>query len=123
MPTSSNFSTFPFAIEEVRRLAATQGKRFAVIADEAHSSQTNETAAKLKPCSRSRFAGPVSFVLVPAAAAVCDPTGAGSTICCAFGSVSAYDELMSSENMIDAFGVRSGPQFGPQFAPQPGPRP
>jgi type I restriction enzyme R subunit len=40
--------TFPFALEEVRRLSATQGKRFAVIADEAHSSQTNETAAKLK---------------------------------------------------------------------------
>ena len=40
--------TFPFALDEVRRLAATQGKRFAVIADEAHSSQTNETAAKLK---------------------------------------------------------------------------
>src|ERR1035437_414430 len=40
--------TFPFAIEEVRRLAATQGKRFAVIADEAHSSQTGEAAAKLK---------------------------------------------------------------------------
>ena len=40
--------TFPFALEEVRKLAATQGKRFAVIADEAHSSQTNETAAKLK---------------------------------------------------------------------------
>jgi len=40
--------TFPFALEEVRKLAATEGKRFAVIADEAHSSQTNETAAKLK---------------------------------------------------------------------------
>ena len=40
--------TFPFALEEVRRLAATAGKRFAVIADEAHSSQTGETAAKLK---------------------------------------------------------------------------
>jgi type I restriction enzyme R subunit len=40
--------TFPFALEEVRKLAATQGKRFAVIVDEAHSSQTNETAAKLK---------------------------------------------------------------------------
>ena len=40
--------TFPFALEEVRKLAATQGKHFAVIADEAHSSQTNETAAKLK---------------------------------------------------------------------------
>ncbi len=40
--------TFPFALEEVTKLAATNGKRFAVIADEAHSSQTNETAAQLK---------------------------------------------------------------------------
>ena len=40
--------TFPFAIEEVRKLAATQGKRFAVIADEAHSSQAGDAAARLK---------------------------------------------------------------------------
>ncbi len=40
--------TFPFALEAVRELAATEGKRFAVIADEAHSSQTGEAAAKLK---------------------------------------------------------------------------
>ena len=40
--------TFPFALEEVRKLAATEGKTFAVIADEAHSSQTGEAAAKLK---------------------------------------------------------------------------
>lgn len=40
--------TFPFALEAVRKLAATEGKRFAVIADEAHSSQTGETAAQLK---------------------------------------------------------------------------
>ncbi len=40
--------TFPFALEAVRELAATQGKRFVVIADEAHSSQTGESAAKLK---------------------------------------------------------------------------
>ncbi|MEO6856432.1 MAG: DEAD/DEAH box helicase family protein, partial [Rhodoferax sp.] len=40
--------TFPFALEAVRTLAATQGKRFAVIADEAHSSQTGEAASKLK---------------------------------------------------------------------------
>lgn len=40
--------TFPFAITAVRELSATQGKRFAVIADEAHSSQTGEAAAKLK---------------------------------------------------------------------------
>jgi type I restriction enzyme R subunit len=40
--------TFPFALQAVRELAATQNKRFAVIADEAHSSQTGEAASKLK---------------------------------------------------------------------------
>ena len=40
--------TFPFALQKVRELAATEGKRFAVIADEAHSSQTGEAASKLK---------------------------------------------------------------------------
>ena len=39
--------TFPFALKAVQELAATCGKRFAVIADEAHSSQTGEAAAKL----------------------------------------------------------------------------
>jgi type I restriction enzyme R subunit len=40
--------TFPFALKAVQDLAATEGKRFAVIADEAHSSQTGEAAAMLK---------------------------------------------------------------------------
>ncbi|WP_186021445.1 type I restriction endonuclease subunit R [Burkholderia gladioli] len=40
--------TFPFALQAAQELAATEGKRFAVIADEAHSSQTGEAAAKLK---------------------------------------------------------------------------
>ncbi len=40
--------TFPFALDEVQRLTATKGKRFAVIADEAHSSQTGEAAKQLK---------------------------------------------------------------------------
>ncbi|WP_166210782.1 type I restriction endonuclease subunit R [Cognatiluteimonas telluris] len=40
--------TFPFALQAVQELAATEGKRFAVIADEAHSSQTGEAAAKIK---------------------------------------------------------------------------
>ena len=40
--------TFPFALKAVRELAATTGKTFAVIADEAHSSQAGEAAAKLK---------------------------------------------------------------------------
>jgi type I restriction enzyme R subunit len=40
--------TFPFALKTVQELAATQGKRFAVIADEAHSSQAGAAAAKLR---------------------------------------------------------------------------
>ncbi|WP_022956830.1 type I restriction endonuclease subunit R [Perlucidibaca piscinae] len=40
--------TFPFALKTAQELAATEGKRFAVIADEAHSSQTGASAAKLK---------------------------------------------------------------------------
>ena len=40
--------TFPFALQAVQELAATQGKTFAVIADEAHSSQTGDAASKLK---------------------------------------------------------------------------
>ncbi|MGV8989723.1 MAG: DEAD/DEAH box helicase family protein [Cypionkella sp.] len=40
--------TFPFALKEVQELSASKGKHFAVIADEAHSSQTGEAAAKLK---------------------------------------------------------------------------
>ncbi len=40
--------TFPFAIAEARELAAKARRRFVVIADEAHSSQTGRTAADLK---------------------------------------------------------------------------
>ncbi|RQR51443.1 type I restriction endonuclease subunit R [Burkholderia sp. Bp9126] len=40
--------TFPAAMQAAQELVATEGKRFAVIADEAHSSQTGEAAAKLK---------------------------------------------------------------------------
>ena len=40
--------TFPHALKAARELAATGGKSFAVIADEAHSSQTGDAAAKLK---------------------------------------------------------------------------
>ena len=40
--------TFPFALDEVARLAKVKGKRFAVIADEAHSSQSGKAAAELR---------------------------------------------------------------------------
>ncbi|MGB3752439.1 MAG: type I restriction endonuclease [Parerythrobacter sp.] len=40
--------TFPYALEAVREQSATQGKTFAVIADEAHSSQSGMAAATLR---------------------------------------------------------------------------
>jgi type I restriction enzyme R subunit len=40
--------TFPKALAAVQEIAATHGKRFAVIADEAHSSQAGDAAAKLR---------------------------------------------------------------------------
>ncbi|MFD9829022.1 type I restriction endonuclease subunit R [Tsukamurella tyrosinosolvens] len=40
--------TFPFAMDEIRRNKGLKGKTFAVIADEAHSSQSGQVAGKLK---------------------------------------------------------------------------
>lgn len=40
--------TFPAAMNAAEELVATEGRSFAVIADEAHSSQTGEAASKLK---------------------------------------------------------------------------
>lgn len=40
--------TFPFAMAEIRKNKGLRGKTFAVIADEAHSSQSGQVAAKLK---------------------------------------------------------------------------
>ncbi|WP_249012273.1 type I restriction endonuclease subunit R [Conexibacter sp. DBS9H8] len=40
--------TFPFAMAEIRKNKGLNGKSFAVIADEAHSSQSGQIAAKLK---------------------------------------------------------------------------
>lgn len=40
--------TFPFVLEAIQENKALAGRKFVVIADEAHSSQTGQTAAKLK---------------------------------------------------------------------------
>lgn len=40
--------TFPFVLEAIQENQALAGRKFAVIADEAHSSQTGQTATKLK---------------------------------------------------------------------------
>src|SRR4051812_49063092 len=39
---------FPFALDEIRAVKGLKGKRFAVIADEAHSSQSGQISSKLK---------------------------------------------------------------------------
>ncbi|WP_306356753.1 MULTISPECIES: type I restriction endonuclease subunit R [unclassified Nocardia] len=40
--------TFPFALDEIRADSSLKGRRFAVIADEAHSSQAGQMSSKLK---------------------------------------------------------------------------
>ncbi|MFC0623641.1 type I restriction endonuclease subunit R [Kribbella deserti] len=40
--------TFPFALDEIRVDSSLKGRRFAVIADEAHSSQSGQISSKLK---------------------------------------------------------------------------
>lgn len=40
--------TFPFALEAIRQDSGLAGKKFAIIADEAHSSQTGRTSQKLR---------------------------------------------------------------------------
>jgi type I restriction enzyme R subunit len=40
--------TFPFAMEEIRKNKGLKGKKFAVVADEAHSSQSGQVASKMK---------------------------------------------------------------------------
>lgn len=40
--------TFPYALDEIRADFGLKGKRFAVIADEAHSSQSGQISSKLK---------------------------------------------------------------------------
>ncbi|MET8976253.1 hypothetical protein ABZX85_11620 [Streptomyces sp. NPDC004539] len=40
--------TFPYALEEIRTDVGLRGRRFAVIADEAHSSQAGQVSSKLK---------------------------------------------------------------------------
>lgn len=40
--------TFPFALDEIRKDSSLKGRKFAVIADEAHSSQSGQISSKLK---------------------------------------------------------------------------
>ncbi|MBE9374596.1 type I restriction endonuclease subunit R [Saccharopolyspora sp. HNM0983] len=40
--------TFPFAIDEIRTHSGLKGKKFAILADEAHSSQSGQISSKLK---------------------------------------------------------------------------
>src|SRR5439155_6985020 len=40
--------TFPFVLDEIQKQVSTNKKRYAVIIDEAHSSQTGEASRRLK---------------------------------------------------------------------------
>ena len=116
--------TFPFALKAVRELAATEGKQFAVIADEAHSSQTGEAAAKLKAVltpeelKELEDGGEVSTedVLVAQMAAKADDTGITYIAFTAtpkaktieiFGRLADPSKPPSKENLPEPFHVYS----------------
>ena len=46
--TAVTVQTFPYALDEIRADSALKGRKFAVIADEAHSSQSGQVSSKLK---------------------------------------------------------------------------
>ncbi|EXI87776.1 MAG: type I site-specific deoxyribonuclease, HsdR family [Candidatus Accumulibacter regalis] len=118
--------TFPFAIEAVRELAATQGKRFAVIADEAHSSQTGEAAAKLKAVlSQEELAelkdgGEVSTEDILAAQMAVRASDAGITYA-AFTATPKNKTLELFGTRLELFGTRPDPTqpAGPGNLPAP----
>ena len=115
----STIQTFPFALEAAREQAATQGKKFAVIADEAHSSQTGETAAKLKQLlSPEEIAaledgGEISAEDVLAAQMAARAADAGVT----FVAFTATPKTKT----LELFGRRPRPSepAGPENLPQP----
>jgi type I restriction enzyme R subunit len=111
--------TFPVALETVRNLAATQGKKFAVIADEAHSSQAGEAAAKLKallsPEEVAELAdgGEVSSEDILAAQMAARADGTGITYV-------AFTATPKAKTM-ELFGTRPDPEqpAGPENLPAP----
>jgi type I restriction enzyme R subunit len=111
--------TFPFAMEAVRQLAATEGKRFAVIADEAHSSQSGEAAAKLKAVlspeeiAELNDGGEVSSEDLLAAQMAARASNTGIT-CVAFTAT-------PKNKTMELFGIRPNPAqpAGPNNLPAP----
>ncbi|MFB1031324.1 MAG: DEAD/DEAH box helicase family protein, partial [Thauera sp.] len=105
--------TFPKALDKVRELAATEGKRFAVIADEAHSSQTNETAAKLKevlsPAELAELADGGEFDTEDLLAAQMQAKAAGKELGITFVAFTATPK----DKTLQLFGTRPDPARPP----------
>ena len=105
--------TFPKALDKVRELAATEGKRFAVIADEAHSSQTNETAAKLKevlsPAELAELADGGEFDTEDLLAAQMQAKAAGKELGITFVAFTATPK----DKTLQLFGTRPDPSRPP----------
>ncbi|MBN8442105.1 MAG: type I restriction endonuclease subunit R [Thauera sp.] len=105
--------TFPFALEKVRELAATSGKRFAVIADEGHSSQTNETAARLKevlsPAELAELADGGEFDTEDLLAAQMAAKAAGKELGITFVAFTATPK----DRTLQLFGTRPDPARPP----------
>jgi type I restriction enzyme R subunit len=111
--------TFPFALDKVQELAASQGKRFAVIADEAHSSQTGEAASKLKAVLSAEElqevadGGEISTEDVLAAQMAARTNQAGITYV-------AFTATPKAKT-LEMFGRRPNPEFPASKENKPGP--
>ena len=113
--------TFPKALDKVRELAATEGKRFAVIADEAHSSQTNETAAKLKevlsPAELAELEDGGEFDTEDLLAAQMQANAAGKELGITFVAFTATPK----DKTLQLFGTRPDPSRPPSDDNLPAP--
>lgn len=115
--------TFPKALDAVQKLAATQGKRFAVIADEAHSSQTGEAAGKLKQVLSAQElqdladGGEVATEDILAAQMTARASEAGSSSAITYVAFTATPKAKT----LELFGRRPNPDLpaGPDNLPEP----
>lgn len=115
--------TFPKALDAVQKLAATQGKRFAVIADEAHSSQTGEAAGKLKQVLSAQElqdladGGEIATEDILAAQMTARASEAGSSSAITYVAFTATPKAKT----LELFGRRPDPDLpaGPNNLPEP----
>ena len=113
--SSARSRLFPSRWRRCSELAATQGKRFAVIADEAHSSQTGEAAAKLKQVLSRRGAGRRWTTAARSARRTCWPRDGGARAATTGITYVAFTATPKAKT-LELFGRRPNPTSPPATA-------